>query len=158
VRASTTRLKIKLRAALDGTKRWLIKSLKERDLRCGITRSHHRFLKAYEKAKKSPSIGNLHELRKRTKDLTYQLDMIKWLNAISIGKFLWKLTQVGKNLGDDHDLALLEINAAKFNPHLSKEFQRSVRFRRAELQQSAFELGRKLSTIKPAVFDHLIKK
>jgi CHAD domain-containing protein len=155
--ASKKQLKRKLRSALHGIKSWPLKGLKGRDLRLGINKSYHRFMKAYEKAKSLPTVGNLHVWRKRTKDLTYQLEMIKRLGAKPAGKLLGKLMRLGKALGDDHDLALLKLKADKFDPHVSKEFQKSVRLRQAELQQSAFELGGKLSMIKAAAFDLEVK-
>jgi CHAD domain-containing protein len=141
VAASKKPLKLKLHSALRGINGWPLKGLKNRDLRSGLKKSHHRFLKAYEQAGAAPTNQNLHEWRKRTKELTYQLNMTKWLVRKSVETLLGSLEQIGKDLGDHHDLALLEQMIGKCDPPVSKELQSSVRKRRVELQQSAFKAG-----------------
>jgi CHAD domain-containing protein len=157
VEVSKKPLKLKLHAALRGMNGWPLKGLKNRDLRSGLKKSHHRFLKAYERARAAPTNGNLHEWRKRTKDLLYQLNMMKLLVRKSVEKLFGSLEQIGKDLGDHHDLALLERMIAKCDPPVSKQLRSSIRQRRVELQQSAFKLSRELSLNDPFPFDRWIK-
>lgn len=65
---------------------------------------------SFLKARNYPKNANLHELRKRTKDLLFQLFFFRSLNPGVIKNLEKKLEMIGQNLGKYNDHAVL-INA-----------------------------------------------
>jgi hypothetical protein len=72
-----------------------------------------------------PSDGQWHELRKRAKDLGYQLALLKKLKGVK--SLLARLEKLGKALGDARDLSLLRdyLDKAKHERELRPAQQRS---------------------------------
>ena len=72
-----------------------------------------------------PSDGEWHELRKRTKDLGYQLALLKKLKGVK--SLLARLEELGKTLGDARDLSLLRgyLDKVKHERELPLAQQRS---------------------------------
>jgi hypothetical protein len=138
-------------SVLDGVEEWHLKGFASQHLRPGLKKSLKRFAKGYQKARRSPTVAALHEWRKRTKNLFFQL---KFFNQRpkSVKRLASRLNELGETLGDDHDLALLERTARQLDPRLWQGIQQVTRKRRAKLQQSAFKLGRKLRGKKGMVF------
>lgn len=157
VTALRRRLKLQSRFARRGVESWPLKGLKKRELRSGIKRAHRRFRKALENAKVYTTGDNLHEWRKRTKDLLYQLRIVKSVGPEAVGELLPPLERLGECLGNDHDLARLEADAGKFTPRLAATLRRGIRARRAQLQQTALKLGCEISANPPALLSRWVK-
>ena len=79
----------------------------------GLRKTYHRGrgLARQAAAKPKPSDEEWHELRKRVKDLGYQLTLFKKIKGVK--PLLSKLDQVGTALGDARDLILLRDCLAK---------------------------------------------
>ncbi len=73
----------------------------------GLLRVYRRGLDGYRRARQTHSMEDLHEWRKRVKYLTYQLEALSPLQPALIGSMAGELDELGNDLGDDHDLALL---------------------------------------------------
>ncbi|MBS67698.1 CHAD domain-containing protein [Stutzerimonas stutzeri] len=91
----------------------------------------------------------LHEWRKRVKDHWYHCQLLSpcWPGALE--SRAEQLKQVADALGDDHDLAvmmqLMQGEPELFGtPETREALQRCIEQRRAQLQQGALRLGRRL--------------
>jgi CHAD domain-containing protein len=112
---------------------------------------------AARSAWESPNDENLHDWRKRTKDLWHVALMLKnaWpgvMNALAA-----ELKELSDLLGDDHDLAVLRVRLGAIeNPPPEAEdvavFCEVIDDRRAHLQRAAAGLGRRVYLEKPRDF------
>jgi CHAD domain-containing protein len=110
----------------------------------GFQRSYKRARKAFAKARKAPRDAELHELRKRVKDVLYQVEMLRPALKRRRAKRVSKHADaIASCLGDDHDLAVLahEIRPATLE-----------RKRRAKLQKHAGRTAQRLLREKPSRF------
>jgi CHAD domain-containing protein len=123
----------------------------------GLHRSYRRGRKRLRTAEEEASVTNLHELRKRVKDLWYQLRLIQEADHHLIGSLADHAHDLSDHLGDDHDLALLREEAARRGDafaqagdqrHLLEEIEQ----RRGELQFAAISLGEQIYARKPKKF------
>ncbi len=93
----------------------------------------------------------LHEWRKRVKDLWYHHTLLRPLwppVMLAVGDEAHELSE---QLGVDHDLAVL-LDWARRHSHASPELAAAVDGRRAVLQADALALGRRLYADKPSAF------
>ncbi|HUR87353.1 MAG TPA: CHAD domain-containing protein [Solirubrobacteraceae bacterium] len=126
-------------------------------LKPGLRRIYRRGRRGIRAACDDPTTENLHEARKRVKDLWHATQLVwpahpKRLEALST-----QAHDVADLLGDDHDLAVLrEVVRAHpqcFEDESSQRALLAVLDRRREaLQRDALELGRKLYAAKPGRF------
>ncbi len=79
----------------------------------GLTRVFLRGEKALKNAQKQPTPENFHELRKRVKYLWYHMRLLKKSNRQVNGAYADILDNLSDNLGDAHDLSLLENRLKK---------------------------------------------
>jgi CHAD domain-containing protein len=110
----------------------------------GFERSYKRARKAFAKARKTPRDTQLHELRKRVKDVLYQVEMLRPALEPGRAKRVRKQADaIASCLGDDHDLAVLanEIGSGTLE-----------RNRRAKLQRRADRMAERLLREKPTHF------
>jgi CHAD domain-containing protein len=110
-------------------------------------RKGHRLLEAIQATPDVPD-AQWHELRKRAKDLGYQLALLKKLKGVKA--LLAKLEKIGDALGDARDLTLLRdyLNKVRDKRELTpQELQSYRRFlahvdrRREELHQRALQIA-----------------
>jgi CHAD domain-containing protein len=129
----------------------------------GLKRSYRRGRKRLRGVEDEASVTRLHELRKRVKDLWYQLRLIRDADAELIGSLADHAHDLSDHLGDDHDLALLreqvQRRAAAFSDaadqrHLLEEIDQ----RRGELQFAAISLGERIYADKPKRFTKRLEK
>jgi CHAD domain-containing protein len=115
--------------------------------RQGLRRIYRRGRRDLRAARSEPTVANLHEWRKRVKDLWYHCSILEsaWRPVMSaLGDEAHELSD---RLGDDHDLAVLLEWARE---HADAEaLEPPVAERRARLQSEAFEYGAKLYLDKP---------
>jgi CHAD domain-containing protein len=123
----------------------------------GIHRSYRRGRKRLRSVEEETSVTNLHELRKRVKDLWYQLRLVRDADPEMLGPLADHAHDLSDHLGDDHDLALLreqvQRRAAAFSDatdqrHLLDQIDQ----RRGELQFAAISLGGRIYAEKPKKF------
>jgi CHAD domain-containing protein len=110
----------------------------------GFERSYKRARKAFARARKTPRDTELHELRKRVKDVLYQVEMVRPALEPGRAKRVRKQADaIASYLGDDHDLAVL---AHEIGPGTLE------RKRRAKLQRRADRMAKRLLGKKPSQF------
>jgi CHAD domain-containing protein len=129
----------------------------------GIHRSYRRGRKRLRGVEEEASVANLHELRKRVKDLWYQLRLIRDADRDLLGPLADHAHDLSDHLGDDHDLALLreqvQRRAAAFtDPGEQRYLLEQIDQRRGELQFAALSLGRRIHDEKPTKFTKLLER
>jgi CHAD domain-containing protein len=111
----------------------------------GLKRTYRRGRRDWRAAVKDPSTENLHEWRKRVKDLWYHCSILQETWKPVMKALADEAHELSDRLGDDHDLAvLLDFGAESLEP--------LVATRRAELQEEAFAYGTRLYADKPKAF------
>jgi CHAD domain-containing protein len=119
----------------------------------GIERIYRRGRKDFRNASAEPTTENLHEWRKRVKDLWYHLTILRTAWPPVMDALADEAHALSEHVGEDHDLAVLLLWAAEHGPPASAAaIAGPVDRRRAELQAGAFELGARLYADKPGAF------
>ncbi|MGI8904248.1 MAG: CHAD domain-containing protein [Solirubrobacteraceae bacterium] len=127
----------------------------------GLLRSYRRGRKAFERARAQPTSENLHDWRKRAKDLWYHLRLLEAMAPLTMHAHAGEAHRLSDLLGDDHDLSVLAAAVggvagevpADVDPVLGL-----IDHRRDELQREAFFLGRRLYAEKPKAFMRRVKR
>jgi CHAD domain-containing protein len=148
-----------LQSARQRVKDWPLDEARWKDLSRGIRRTYQQGREAFEKAGDTRTAEHLHEWRKRVKDLWYQLCILRPVRPHALAKLARKMKELSEHLGDDHDLVLLSgaATAAELDPHELDLLGRMIRKRRAKLQRTAFEIGRRLYAGTPVNFSRRIR-
>jgi CHAD domain-containing protein len=128
----------------DGVDRWPLGGISSDTLVEAIETTYRRGRKA---AAKPATTENLHEWRKRVKDLWYQARLLGNKRLAKDAKAL------SKPLGDDHDLAVLSAELPPGDP-----LQPLIADRRAELQTQARKLGERLYEDSPKAFRKRVRR
>jgi len=123
----------------------------------GLHRSYRRGRKRLLAVEEEASVTNLHELRKRVKDLWYQLRLIRDADRELIGSLADHAHDLSDHLGDDHDLALLREQVQRrrdafASPVDQRHLIEEIDQRRGELQFAAISLGDRIYAEKPKRF------
>jgi hypothetical protein len=111
----------------------------------GLERTYRRGRKALRGASASHSPDDLHEMRKHVKDQMFQLQLLKNVAPAFLKPQRDLLTQLGKTLGEHHDLHTLELRIGQvpFRTRGRREsIASSLRERMIRLEAEAFRLGR----------------
>jgi CHAD domain-containing protein len=129
----------------------------------GIHRSYRAGRRRLRDVEEEASVTNLHELRKRVKDLWYQLRLIRDADPQLIGGLADHAHDLSDHLGDDHDLALLREEVGRRPDAFAVAgHQRNLRElldrRRGELQFAATSLGERIYAEKPKKFVKRLEK
>ena len=129
----------------------------------GIHRSYRRGRKRLSTVEEEASVTNLHELRKRVKDLWYQLRLITGADKHMLGALADHAHDLSDHLGDDHDLALLRETvqrrrAAFSHPAHKRHLLEQIDRRRGELEFAAISLGQRIYADKPKRFTKRVEK
>jgi CHAD domain-containing protein len=125
-------------------------------LRPGLKRAYKRGRKRYREALDDPSDENLHEFRKRSKDLWYQMKLVRrgWPELMET--LADEAHELSDRLGDDHDLVVLTADLNDGFEALTAEQRDHLRAligrRRAELQEEAFAYGERIFAEQPKRF------
>ena len=96
-------------------------------------------------ARREPTVENLHQWRKRTKDLWYHLRMLKPMAPAIVGGHADEADELSDLLGDDHDLAILrETLRRRRRASLAVDIDAVIELidhRREQLQAEALLVG-----------------
>jgi CHAD domain-containing protein len=123
----------------------------------GLKRSYRRGRARMSDALARPTVENLHEWRKRVKDLWYHLRIITPAWPRVIEALAEEAHFLSERLGDDHDLAVLASSARSHHdsfddPGDLDALLEVIAKRRADLQDEAVAIGRRLYADEPAAF------
>jgi CHAD domain-containing protein len=124
-------------------------------LRPGLRRSYGRGRKAMRRAEADPSVENLHEWRKRVKDLWHAEQILRSAAPKKMKRRAKRTHVLADLLGDDHDLAELRLDVAGHGEDFDDGGATQVTLlalidrRRKELQRKAFNVGTKVYRRRP---------
>jgi CHAD domain-containing protein len=122
----------------------------------GLVRSYRRGRKEMKRTLTDPSPTAVHEWRKRSKDLWYQLRILREAWPEAIGPIADQAHELGDLLGDHHDLQVLAEDAGgrrELSPDdEGKKLVKLARRRQDELLAQAIDLGHRLYAEKPKAF------
>jgi CHAD domain-containing protein len=126
-------------------------------VRSGLKRAYARARKRYREARDDPSDEALHEWRKRSKDLWYQLRLVRRAWPEVMQATADEAHELSDRLGDDHDLVALIAHLDEVDPALLTREQLDhmrdlIDRRREELQKEAFAYGERLFAERPKRF------
>lgn len=146
-----------LRGGRDRVESWPLRGDGWELIEPGLRRSYRRGRKRLRAVEEDPSVANLHEWRKRVKDLTYQLRLIREVEPALLGSLAEHAHLLSEHLGDDHDLALLREAAGERGAAFLEGGDQRLLFelidrRRGELRFAATSLGERLYAQKPKTF------
>ena len=144
-----------LRAARLRIEDWRLRRGGWAAIRPGFLRSYRRGRTAFKRARNRPATENLHEWRKRSKDLWYHLRLLEQISPNAIGGHAKDAHRLSDLLGDDHDLAILRESLVAMAGEIPADLEPVlglVDYRRDQLQEDAMFLGRRLYAEKPNAF------
>jgi len=114
-------------------------------------------LRTYQKARRDSSSENLHAWRKRTKDLWYQITLLRRIWPEQMDKMTDDLAMLGELLGNDHDLVMLRhgVNEICAGERHSRELETLIGLieeRHRELRSAAVAIGARFYAEDPSAF------
>ena len=124
----------------------------------GLARSYGDGRAAVKRALADPSTENVHDWRKRAKDLWYQLRIIHDAWPQLLGATVDQAHELTDLLGDHHDLAVLAADL-RGREGLGDRgaFEAAIEERRQELLDAALAIGRRLYAEKPKAFKRRVR-
>jgi CYTH domain-containing protein/CHAD domain-containing protein len=156
-RSQLAELEAELRAAEQRLAGWPFEHSGFAAVAPGLERAYRRGRRAYRQAASEPSAENLHDWRKRVKDLWYSLQLLEDADPKRMKKLATTAHDLSELLGDDHDLVVLEERAVAssgdFPDSASPMLLRVMsERRRGELQARAFSIGKPFYKQPPSRF------
>jgi CHAD domain-containing protein len=127
----------------------------------GLDRTYRRGRRALRRARKSGRMEELHDWRKRVKDLWYHERLLAPTGGPAIRGHAKDLDHLSDLLGDDHDLAVLreeltgEVRAV---PVDLDAVLKLIDHRRDELQTEAFRIGERVYAESPKAFRRRLQR
>ena len=121
----------------------------------GLVRSYGRGRRAMRRAQRAPSDENLHEWRKRAKDLWYHLRLLRDIAPHTMSGQVDEAHALADLLGDDHDLAVFTETLRALAPELPLDLGpllAVVQHRRNELGEQAMSAGARVYAESPSSF------
>lgn len=120
-------------------------------------RAYARARSAAKTARREQSVESFHAWRKAAKACAYQCRLLRMADAPALKRLRGKLEELGRQLGDEHDLSVLreqlETLSRGRRPVVGLESIRAalvmLDVRRAALRTSALKLGRNLFSDRP---------
>jgi CHAD domain-containing protein len=155
----------RLGAAADRAERWPLR-IADGDVADGITTAYARGRRAMRHAERTRESEDLHQWRKRVKDLWYHQRLLKDAFPEVLPAYAKATKKLSELLGDDHDLAVLRERLTAGVEHDGRPeaelalpvLLEVVDEQRAELQAAAFGLGRRLHAERPKAFRRRIRR
>lgn len=139
--------KTKLVRARDRIVEWPVAGLDCEQVRRIVQKSYKRVRKSLKRATCKPTMKNFHSLRKRGKELWYQLRIWQQLHPAIMKELADDLKAIGEHLGHAHDLAFLAERLSTITNRRGKHGQRIlsglIDARQKELQRTAIALAEK---------------
>ena len=146
-----------LERARRASKKWSRADYSWRRLRRALQQTYKSGRKALARALAEPSAPNIHELRKQTKLLGYEIRLLRPWNNLVVGGVIEELTQLGHLLGRVHDLVFLadRLRLERSESHWGKqddELLSLIENNEAELQRDGIEIAERFFAERPSKF------
>jgi CHAD domain-containing protein len=119
----------------------------------GFRKIYKKGRRARRQAERDPTAENLHELRKRAKDLWHAAQLLEPMCPGKFKRLAAEAHHLSDLLGDDHDLSVL-LDYARRHPDLLRAgelglLESVARLRSQSLRRQAFDCARELYRRKP---------
>jgi len=126
----------------------------------GIDRAYRRGRREMRRAAENPSGANMHQWRKRAKDLWYQLRILRDARPEAFRDSIEQADELADALGDHHDLTVLRDDLLRRELPLTQRpaLVAAIAERQDELAGAAFELGERLYARKPKAFRRKMRR
>ncbi len=134
---------------------WQLRKGGWKTLESGLLRSYRRGRKTFARARLSGEMSDLHDWRKRVKDLWYHERLLAPTCGPTVRGHAKELDRLSDLLGDDHDLALLRHELTQASAPAAVDMGAVVKLidhRRAELQTEATRVGERVYAETPKAF------
>lgn len=115
----------------------------------GFRRIYRRARRAYRRAQREPTVENLHELRKRTKDVWYCSQILRPAAPKRMKRLAKGAHKLSDLIGEDHDLAILAERVEQMPDARAHALLDAVERRREQLLTESLPLGKELFGTKP---------
>ncbi len=152
---STEAVVDQLRSARLGIDDWGLERGGWSGVKNGLLRGYRQGRNAGKRARSEPTVENLHDWRKRAKDLWYHVRLLEPIAPHAMRGFARDAHHLSNLLGDDHDLAVLRgslTGKAGQVPVDTDALGGAIDHRREELQSDAFFLADRLYAESPKAF------
>jgi CHAD domain-containing protein len=147
-----------IEAGIEEISRWPLADDSWGLLSTGFLRSYRRGREAMKLTLADPSADSVHAWRKRTKDLWYQLRILRGAWPGQIGELADQAHELADRLGDHHDLAVLrEDLATRGSIGESGAIDELIGRGQDQLLDEALEVGVRLFAEKPKAFRRRFK-
>jgi CHAD domain-containing protein len=147
----------RIRGRIEG---WQLRSEGWDALGGGLARSYRRGRRAFRRAQSEPSMENLHEWRKRTKDLWYHLRLVAPVGGHGVKGQSKDAHILADLLGDDHDLAVLRQALLTHGAQVPADLDALlglIDHRRDQLQDAAMLAGERVYAERPKAFTRRLR-
>lgn len=129
----------------------------------GLRRIYSRGRRRMRAAAREPTAENLHEARKRVKDLWHAAQIVRPARPKKLKQLARRAHELADLLGDEHDLAVLRDYAERHPQCFADDASRlalvaAVERRRTALQRTALKRGRQLYARSPKRFVEPIER
>jgi CHAD domain-containing protein len=144
-----------LRAALVRVDEWKLRNPGWATFSIGLEREYRRGRKAMKRARQKPTPERMHAWRKRSKDLWYHLRLLEPLAPGTVRGQARDAHGLADQLGDLHDLALLEAAVRRVHADLPADTDALIAIiehRAEQLTTAALGLGARVYAEKPSAF------
>jgi CHAD domain-containing protein len=134
---------------------WQVRKGGWKTLESGLLRSYLRGRQTFSRARLSGEMGDLHDWRKRVKDLWYHERLLAPTCGPTVRGHAKELDRLSDLLGDDHDLALLRQELTQASAPAAVDIDAVLKLidhRRAELRTEATRIGERVYAETPKAF------
>lgn len=140
---------------------WSLRRAEWPAIEAGVRRSYERGQRALRRARSEPTTENLHDWRKRAKDLWYHLRLLEAAAPLTLGGQIEEAHALTDLLGDDHDLAVLHGTLTAIAPDVAVDVGpvlALVEHRRARLQGQAWAAGQRVYAESAKAFTRRLRR
>ncbi len=125
----------------------------------GLARAYGRGREAMRSARRRPVSDDVHEWRKRAKDLWYQLRILESLWPEAMAGAAQRLHDLNDLLGDHNDLAVLreDLEGRDLAAPDKARLEAAIAARQRQLLSAALDLGRRIYAEKPKAHGRRIR-
>ena len=147
----------KLQRAQAAIAQWHLHKLTRKQVCRTVRKSYRSGQCALKRAQKKGSAQRFHELRKRAKELWYQLRLLRPLQPAILGEMSRELKTLGEHLGHAHDLCFVAerlqfITRGSARKRGSRALEALIDAREQDLLNAACAVGERFYCIKPKEF------
>jgi CHAD domain-containing protein len=127
----------------------------------GLLRTYQDGRSSFARARKRPTVENVHAWRKRVKDLWYELRLLEPTCGPAARGQAEEAHRLADLLGDDHDLAVLGNAVVAMHTDIPADIDGLIALighRRERLQSEALHIGERLYVEKPKAFRRRMRR